>query len=251
MTRSCKTYCSLLVRCLTACNLNVPGAATIGRLNTLRGLALPDGTLLTGAPSIIELVEEAGLVGPAGPAGPAGATGPVGPTGATGETGPAGAVGPAGAEGPEGPAGPGLLTTFGNFFALMPPDNAATVAVGGDVDFPQDGPSDGGVVRSGADTFVLPNIGTYEVTWQVSVTEAGQLVLTLDSGGGAIELAQTVVGRATGTSQIVGSTLIETTVINSVLTVRNPAGNSTALTITPLAGGASAVSATLSIKQIA
>ena len=43
------------------------------------------------------------------------------------------------------------------------------------------------------------------------------------------DLEYTVVGRATGASQIVGMAIVTTTVINSVLTVRNPAGNSTAL----------------------
>lgn len=37
----------------------------------------------------------------------------------------------------------------------------------------------------------------------------------------------------TGTSQIVGMAVITTTAVNSVLTVRNPAGNAAALTITP------------------
>ncbi len=85
----------------------------------------------------------------------------------------------------------------------------------------------------------------------MSINEAGQLVLGLDSGGGVIELAPTIVGRATGTSQIVGSRLIITTSINNILTVRNPAGESTALTITPLAGGVDPVSASLVIMQIA
>ncbi|MPM69114.1 hypothetical protein SDC9_116058 [bioreactor metagenome] len=83
------------------------------------------------------------------------------------------------------------------------------------------------------------------------MTEAGQLILTLDSGGGAVDLAYTVVGRATGTSQIVGTALVNTSVVNSILTVRNPAGNSTALTITPIAGGTRSVSAHLVIMQIA
>ncbi|KIV55533.1 hypothetical protein TS65_14150 [Aneurinibacillus migulanus] len=129
----------------------------------------------------------------------------------------------------------------------MPPDNAATVAVGGDVDFPRDGPSSGGgIFRTGVDTFNLSAIGTYQVLFQVSVTEPGQLILTLNS----VDLAYTVVGRATGTSQIVGMALVETSVINSILTVRNPAGNSTALTITPLAGGTRPVSAHLVITRI-
>ncbi|KAF5069747.1 hypothetical protein DSECCO2_229320 [anaerobic digester metagenome] len=134
----------------------------------------------------------------------------------------------------------------------MPPDNAATVAAGADVSFPQDGPSGGAsIIRTSASTFQLSSIGVYQVLFQVSVTEAGQLVLTLDSGGGSLELPETVVGRATGTSQIVGIALIRTTVSNSILTVRNPASESTALTITPLAGGTEPVSAHLVILQIA
>jgi hypothetical protein len=133
----------------------------------------------------------------------------------------------------------------------MPPNNSATVAIGSDVQFPQDGPNSGTTIaRTSASTFRLSNIGTYQVLFQVSITEAGQLVLTLDSGGGAVELAYTVVGRATGTSQIVEMALVQTSVANSILTVRNPAGETTALTVTPLAGGTNPVSAHLVITQI-
>jgi len=59
-----------------------------------------------------------------------------------------------------------------------------------------------------------------------------------------------VVGRDAGTSQIVGDALVNTTVINSILTVRNPAGESTALTIAPLAGGTDPTSATLVITRL-
>ena len=83
-------------------------------------------------------------------------------------------------------------------------------------------------------------------TLKVSVTEAGQLVLTLNGQ----ELAYTVVGRAAGTSQIVEMAILTTATANAVLTVRNPAANATALTITPLAGGANPVSAHLVITQI-
>lgn len=139
---------------------------------------------------------------------------------------------------------------FGDFFALMPGDNAATVGAGTPVAFPQNGPTGGGVARANDTTFILPNIGTYQIFFQVSVTEAGQLVLALDSGSGFNELPATVVGRATGTSQIVGMSFVTTTVPNSLLQVQNPVGNSPALTITPLAGGTHAVSAHLVILQI-
>lgn len=142
--------------------------------------------------------------------------------------------------------------SFADFFALMPPDNAATVAAGSAVDFPQDGPGsgNGAISRTSASTFNLAAIGTYQVMFQVSVNEPGQLVLGLDSGGGAIEQAYTVVGRATGTTQIVGMSLITTSVVNSTLSVRNPAGNTPALTITPLAGGTHPVSAHLVITLL-
>ena len=130
----------------------------------------------------------------------------------------------------------------------MPPDNAATVAPGTDVQFPQDGPAYplSTINRTGPSTFVLGAIGTYQVQFQVSVAEAGQLILTLNGA----DLAYTVVGRATGTTQIVGMALVQTTGIDSILTVRNPAGNSPALTIMPLAGGTRPVSAHLIITQI-
>jgi hypothetical protein len=38
--------------------------------------------------------------------------------------------------------------------------------------------------------------------------------------------------------------------VNALLTVVNPVGESTALSITPLAGGANPVSATLEIQQL-
>ena len=85
----------------------------------------------------------------------------------------------------------------------------------------------------------------------MSVSEPGQLIVGLDSGSGVVELGYTVVGRATGTSQIVGLCLLTTSVLNAILTIVNPSGNSTALTITPIAGGTHSVSAHLIIKQIA
>jgi len=188
-----------------------------------------------------------GATGATGGTGAAGGVGPQGPIGVTGALGPQGPIGVTGAAGPTGPAGSGGILAFSNFFALMPPDNPATVAPGTDVSFPEDGPTSAtSIARTGPSTFNLAAIGTYQVTYQVSVTEAGQLILTLNGA----DLAYTVVGRATGTSELAGVSLVTTTVINSILTVRNPAGNSTALTITPLAGGTRPVSASLVITQI-
>lgn len=214
----------------------------------------------------------AGDTGPQGPQGPAGAIGPVGPQGPMGLQGPAGDTGPAGPRGfegavgpigpqgpvgPQGPAGdtgaqgpqglPGGVLSYADFYAMMPPDNSATVAPGTDVSFPQNGPiANTNIGRLGPSSFNLGPIGTYQILFQVSVTEAGQLILTLNGQ----DLAYTVAGRATGTSQIIGVAVVTTTAVNSVLTVRNPAGNAATLTITPLAGGTRSVSAHLVITQI-
>lgn len=176
------------------------------------------------------------VVCPPGPEGPQGPRGPIGPQGPVGDT---------GAQGPQGL--PGGVLSYADFYALMPPDNSATVAPGTDVSFPQNGPiANTNIGRLGPSSFNLGPIGTYQILFQVSVTEAGQLILTLNGQ----DLAYTVAGRATGTSQIVGMAVVTTTAVNSILTVRNPAGNAAALTITPLAGGTRPVSAHLVITQI-
>jgi hypothetical protein len=205
-------------------------------------------------------VQATAVVGPPGPVGATGpeglpgtdstVPGPAGPTGETGPTGPTGAdstvpgpTGPTGATGATGPAG-GLIA-FADFFALMPPDNAATVAPATDVSFPQDGPSSfDEISRIGSSEFVLSAIGTYQVMFNVSVDEAGQLALRLNG----VDLAYTVVGRATGTNQIVGTSLVTTTLSGSRLSVRNVSAG--ALTITPVAGGPQPVSAHLVITRI-
>jgi hypothetical protein len=167
--------------------------------------------------------------------------------GTTGATGATGANGTNGTNGATGSAGTNAISVFAEFYALMPGNNAATVAAGADVQFPQNGPSSGaGIVPTNSSTFQLSAIGTYQIMFQVSVNEPGQLVLTLNGS----ELAYTVTGRAIGTSQIVGISLVTTTTVNSILTVRNPAGESTALTITPNAGGADPVSADVVITQL-
>lgn len=189
-------------------------------------------TLSAGCPRGDRLISEAGgAQGIAGVAGPAGAPGIAGAAGIPGV--------------PGIPGAPGILD-FSDFFALMPGDNAATVAANTAVLFPQDGSSNGSITRLNSSMFLLPTIGTYLVQFQVSVTEAGQLMLRLNGS----PIADSVVGRATGTSQIVGLSLVTTTTPNSILEVINPPGNSPALTITPLAGGTHPVSAHLVIIRI-
>lgn len=161
-----------------------------------------------------------------------------------------GAMGLPGQDGKEGAMGlPGLnaIVNFSNFYALMPSDNTSTITAGASVLFPNNGIINGDIVRINAYQFNLPTIGIYEILFQVSISEAGQLVINLNN----IEISNTIFGRATGTTEIVGMALINTTIINSILSINNPVGNPTALTITPIAGGTRPVSAQLIIKQLA
>ena len=162
-------------------------------------------------------------------------TGPQGPRGLQGETGATGAT---------GAPGTGIEPVFGYFY-LQNITAPHPIGVGESVPFDRNGPSSG-LFRSSETEFVLRDIGVYEVTWQVSVDEAGQLVLALDGA----EIPSTVVGRATGASQIVGNVLIENSVPGSTLSVRNPIGNPVALTLTPLAGGARPATSSLVIKRL-
>ena len=191
-------------------------------------------------------------VGATGPTGTAGLTGPTGtgatgPTGSAGLTGMGGATGPTGSAGATGSAGLGLLA-FGHFFALMPGDNAAPVAIGAPVEFPQNGAASG-IVRASATQFILPVVGTYEVFYQVSTSEPGQLSIWLNGAPVASVTPRSRAGRATGTSQIVNDVMITTTLPGMLLTIVNDASPA-ALTITPLAGGTGSVSATLLIKRV-
>lgn len=209
---------------------------------TILFLSHKDDQLVLRGP--IGLTGTQGPIGLTGPEGPQGVQGPIGPQGPIGTQGPIGLTGP---EGPPGPQGiPGGLISVADFYALMPEDNPTAISAGTAVAFPQNGPSSGPIVRNNDTQFILPEIGIYEVSFQVSVTEAGQLVVVLDG----TELAYTVVGRDTRTSQIVGVCLVQTTLLDSVLSINNPLGNTTALLITPTAGGEAPVSAHLVIKRV-
>ncbi len=139
--------------------------------------------------------------------------------------------------------------SYADFYALMPGDNAATIAANAAVLFPQTGPVNGtDITRASSSQFNLVTAGDYEVQWQVSVTEPGQLAVALDG----TMVASTVVSRATGTSQIVGLCIISATV-GQVLTIINATSNTTALTITPGTGADPAfnpISAHVIIKKL-
>jgi len=210
-------------------------AGPTGATGSTGALGPTGSTGATGAASTV--------AGPTGSTGPSGSTGSTGPTGAASTV--AGPTGPTGATGITGATGAGGILDFADFYALMPPDNAATVTVGGNVQFPENGPpGSGSIFRLTTSTFNLTAVGTYQIMFQVSVSESAQLVLSLNG----TNLAYTVVGRATGTDQVVGMVLVTTSTVSSTLAVVND--SATAITITPLAGGTNPVSAHLVITRI-
>jgi hypothetical protein len=142
----------------------------------------------------------------------------------------------------------GSLPVYAEFYALMAPDNSATIAVGAPILFPRLGVNDGSlnIIALSSSQFQLAKVGNYNVFFQASFNEAGQLALLLNG----VQVAHSVVGRATGTNQCVCNCLISTSAINATLSVINAQGNSTALTMTPSAGGVDAVSANLLISLL-
>jgi hypothetical protein len=147
----------------------------------------------------------------------------------------------------------GLTTGTGNG---GPNDYAATVAVKtaagtGRVPFPRTGPDTGAGVRVDASSFTLAP-GTYRVTATVHTTEPGQLELEL--AGVAVDNSN--FGNANPTSGghpiIVDALVTVPAGPGQVLAVINPAGNSTALTITPSDGALThAYSQKLIIEKLA
>jgi hypothetical protein len=134
---------------------------------------------------------------------------------------------------PPSPAG-----SMADFYAMQPGDNPTTVALGAAVNFPRTASLSGlKVVRNDNSSFNLTTAGRYLVQFTVTVTEAGQLVIALDSGVGFAEQPHAVYGRAATGSPIVGMAIITTTVANTVLRLQNPAANAAPLTITSAAGG--------------
>lgn len=173
-----------------------------------------------------------GSTGDTGTIGPQGLLGPIGPTGNTGPTGPAGPIGP-----------PSVFLGAADFFAIMPSDNTAQIATGSDIAFPQDGPVIGSSITRISNTlFNLVAIGIYSISFYVTATDSGQLVIALNN----VEQANTVIGKGSGISLFSQTCLIKTVAPNTVLSIRNA---STSLTITSSAGGTNPVSGRITITR--
>lgn len=152
------------------------------------------------------LIGPQGIPGTRGPTGPQGIPGPIGPVGPTGATGATGATGPAGATGATGatgPAGASLLSAFEN--------TGITVASGGDIALTDvaNFNTESVTHTAGSPTVVLA-AGTYLVTYGANALSntAGDLELSIETNGTAVDLAETTITTAGDVTNLKGQTVI-------------------------------------------
>ena len=165
-------------------------------------------------------------------------------------------------------AGPG--NTFSNDYpatiAISAP--GPSVAAGSALNFPRASvPAAGGIVINNPGPaqinnteFILPSIGTYRVTWHVTVNEPAQWSLWINTaptpGGFGLFTEVRVasgapanVGQSASSSQLVGDVIFRNTVANSAIQIRNYAAQS-AVSVTPLPGGTQAQAVSLIIQRL-
>jgi len=254
--------------CTTVCPTGATGAngipGTATNTGATGGLGGTGGTGSTGTPGA---ASNTGATGGTGQGGTPGGTGGTGSRGATGAAGAGVTFAPEFAAFFGMPAGPGNPGS-NDYPAPMqisfdPPSIAGTSAL----NFPRvSAPAVGGIAinnpgaaQTNNTEFILPSVGVYKVHWHVSVDEAGQMSLFINTaptpGGGGTFVQVTVasgspsnVGRATGTNAIAGDVVFSNTVAGSVIQVRNYSSPA-ALTITPVPGGTQAQAAVLIIER--
>jgi hypothetical protein len=135
---------------------------------------------------------------------------------------------------------------YAYIYDLSPPDLTATVGAGTDVPFAHNGPMSSGITYAPNGQITIATPGVYRIEFIASVSEPGQLELTQNG----VAIPSTIYGRATGTSEISGQANL-TVAAGDVITLRNPTGNSPALTFTLFAGGGQPdVSASITIEQV-
>ncbi len=171
-------------------------------------------------------------------------------------------------------AGPGNLGPNDYPATIAISGGPPSVAAGSAINFPRaSAPAVGAVAinnpgpaQTDNTEFILPSVGTYRVTWHISVDEPAQLGLWISSdaqgsivssplaGGFFTQVATALgapgqVGRATGTTQLVGDVIFFNPVAGSAIQIRNFASFS-ALTVSPLPGGTQAQAVTLTIQRL-
>ncbi|MBQ9349266.1 MAG: collagen-like protein, partial [Oscillibacter sp.] len=132
------------------------------------------------------------------------------------------------------------------FYALMPSDNADSIAPGGTVCLPNSGPNSGGcITRTGPDCFQLEEAGIYLILFNAAVQDQGQMVLHLNDA----DLPVSVSGQMGSLNQISGISLV-TAPAGAELSLRNPADSNSPLTLSKAEDGCGSLSAHLVIMQL-
>ncbi|MDB5254663.1 MAG: Collagen triple helix repeat protein [Candidatus Nomurabacteria bacterium] len=196
-----------------------------------------------------------GTSGSNGTNGSNGAAGIIGTTGLTGDTGPAGttgATGLTGLAGTNGAVSSALYVRYGS--------QPATVGAGQPFTYSTTILSTTGITSATAvfnppftasgTIFTLTNIGRYEIQYQMSYPTDGGIVLYAGSSLATMApITYSMVGKSPDTP-VNGNVIIQTTAVNSVVSVNAAAGNAAAIGIPPNSSTTNQNATTVSFKQI-
>ena len=155
-----------------------------------------------------------GPVGPVGPAGPTGATGAIGPQGPVGPIGPAGPTGATGATGPVGPAGTNDVVYAGV-------NTLTTVDAGEIIPIAQLASTPGATLSVSDNSVVLPEAGTYLVSYFSNGTNPSGDLLTSLYLNGSLLTGETLISASFGDSAAAGKTILITTTEGATLSIYN------------------------------
>ena len=109
----------------------------------------------------------------------------------------------------------GGAINYQDFYSF--PGENMSIPVNGAISFSQTAVANSTIQRSSSADFVLPEVGTYEVAFQLSVNEAAQVGISLNG----FAVASSVVGRSSGGTQVVGLSFITTTISFTTLRIVN------------------------------
>ncbi len=139
-------------------------------------------------------------------------------------------------------------SVFADYFALAPLDNPNDITPGAPIAFPRGFSSDAdAIARLSDSSFNIAQSGVYLVMFQVSVSGAAQLVLTLNGA----PLSYTAFGSDAEQGQITGTAIVTTAAEYSVLSLINPINSANDVVITQSAGGNLPSSSHLTIVKLA
>ncbi len=136
------------------------------------------------------------------------------------------------------------------FYGLIPPNNENDILPGESIEFPLDYITNINIVRVNNKAFKLMLAGIYEIKYILSITQPAQLVVSMDSGSGFIQQLHTVVGRNSGSSQLIGDVFLKVDIPGSIICLASPVENNNPIRVTPTAGGTLAETCYLIVSKI-